>query len=59
VFNLGPSLMDAVGVVLITDLVLPHGAVAWAVLAVVVAAAGLATPAAVRRAEAEASEAGA
>jgi MFS family permease len=59
VFNLGPSLMDAVGVVLITDVVLPHGAVAWAGLAVVVAAAGLATPAAVRRAELEASEAGA
>ena len=58
VFNLGPSLMDAVGVVLITDVVLPLGAVAWAGLAVLVAAAGLATPAAVRRAEAEASGAG-
>jgi MFS family permease len=58
VFNLGPSLMDAAGVLLITDVVLPHGAAAWAALAVLVAAAGLATPAAVRRAEAEASRAG-
>jgi MFS family permease len=44
VFNLGPSAQDVVGALLLTSLVLPHGAVGWLLLGVLLLICGLAAP---------------
>ncbi|WP_299540816.1 MFS transporter [uncultured Streptomyces sp.] len=51
VFQTGISLTQALGPILITTLVLPHGAIGWIALGAVFCAAALALPPAARRAE--------